>query len=83
MNRFIGGMLIGALAVGLGLGTIGCQGGDTGPGSKDEGIKKAKEAGERTQQMLEKIKDKKGGAAPGGDADDDKTKDKGKGDDKE
>jgi hypothetical protein len=77
MNRFIGGMLIGALAVGLGLGTIGCQGGDTGPGSKDEGIKKAKEAGERTRQMQEKMKDKRGGAAPAGATDDDdKTKDK-------
>ena len=81
MNRSIGRMLVGALALGLGLGTVGCQGGDTGPGSKDEGIKKAKEAGERTQQMLEKMKDKKGGAAGGENKDNAKENDKG--DDKE
>jgi hypothetical protein len=69
-------MLMGVLALGLGLATMGCQGGDTGPGSKDEGIKKAKEAGEKTQQMLEKMKDKKGGAA--GDENKDKAKEKDK-----
>ncbi len=78
MNRFIGGLLVGALALGFGLGTMGCQGG-TDPGSKDEGIKKAKEAGEGMKQMQEKMQQKRGGAAPGGATDDDdKTKDKGK-----
>ncbi len=81
MNRFIGGMLIGALALAFGLGAMGCQGGGTDPGSKDEGIKKAKEAGEGMKQMQQKMQQKRGGA--GGDENKDKAKEKDKGDDKE
>jgi hypothetical protein len=77
MNRFIGSTLTSAAVVALALGATGCQGGGTDPGSKDEGIKKAKEAGEKTKQVLEKMQQQRGGAAPGGAADDD-DKDKGK-----
>ncbi len=96
MNRFIGSTLAGALVLALGLGTMGCQEGATNTGSKEEGIKKAKEAGARMGEMQkQQIKAKMGATPPpagGADEDkerakedkkEDKGKDKNKGGDKE
>jgi hypothetical protein len=79
MNRFIGGMVIAALALGFGLGTIGCQGGGTDPGSPEKGKEAAKKAAEGMRNL------KKGNVPAGGAGEEtkEKAKDKDKGDDKE
>jgi hypothetical protein len=78
MNRFIASTLTGALALALGLGTMGCQG-ESGPTTpKDKGIEDAKKAGAKMGEMQQKMMKAKGtgGAAPAAGDEDEKEKPK-------
>jgi hypothetical protein len=75
MNRL--SAFAGTLTLSLSLVAMGCQGGGTDPGSPEKRKEAAEKMGEGMKQMQEKMRQKKGSAAPGGAADDD-DKDKGK-----